>query len=162
LATISSYGAIVSNGIFTGSAGIPGVVWCGNPGANNVIVPGINPVVLNSNFSGTELIAGSQIDQNGKAPFNVHAQVDSTTLNAKILASAACPGGSQYKTTKWVLVDFVPQQFSALLQGFDSTHTLLTEAIYDCQLPMSVIQSLQYKQVGPAYNCTERIDQRVH
>ena len=160
-ATVSSYGAVVSNGQFVGTGSIPGIVWCGNPGANNKLAPGVNPVVLNSNFSGTQLIAGSQIDQNGKAPFNVHAQVDQTTLNAQILASAVCPGGGQNKGTNWVLVDFVPQKFSGLLQGFDSTGTLLTQSVYDCEMPWQVLQSLQYQQQYP-YTCTERLDQHVN
>ncbi len=160
LATISAYGATLSNGTFSGSGGMPGVVWCGNPGSNNV-VPGVNPVTLKSNFTGTEFVAPSQIDQNGKAPFNVHAKVDSTSLNGQILASLSCPGGNVNKSTNWVLVDFTPQQFSALLQGFDSTGTLLTQAIYDCQMPWQVLQSLSFHQQSP-YTCTERLDQRVH
>jgi hypothetical protein len=160
-ATIGSYGATVSNGAFTSSNGMPGIVWCGNPGPNNRIVPGVNPVVLNTSFVGTELIAGSQIDQNGKAPFNVHAQVDQGTLNAKILASAVCPGGNQKNNTNWVLVDFVPQQFSDLLQGYDSTGALLTQSVYDCQMSWDILKSLNFKQQYP-YTCTERLDQRVH
>src|SRR5258706_16116058 len=65
LATISAYGATLSNGTFTGPGGLPGVVWCVNPGSNHV-VPGVNPVTLRLTFSGPEFVDPSHIAQTAK------------------------------------------------------------------------------------------------
>ena len=48
IATIGGYGSAVSNNHFTTSGNIPGIVWCGNPGANNQVVRGVNPVTLDA------------------------------------------------------------------------------------------------------------------
>ncbi len=160
VATVGPYGATLVNGVFTGSGGLPGIVYCGNPGTNTKVVQGVNPVVEQGNFAGSELIASSQIDKNGKAPFNVHAQVNLASLNAQLAANLYCPGGNN-KNTNWTLVDFVPQQFSGLLQGFDGSNNLLTQAIYDCQISWSVLKTLQYQQQYP-YTCVERLSQRVN
>jgi hypothetical protein len=160
-ATIGTYGAALSNGGSSSSGNIPGIVWCSNPGTNNQVAPGVNPVTLAVNFSGNQFIASNQIDQNGKAPFNVHAEPEQSVLNTVLDANVLCPGGNPQQATNWILVDFVPQQFSALLQGYDSSGALLTQAVYDCQLPLNVLQSLTFHQQYP-YSCTERLDQRVH
>jgi hypothetical protein len=160
-ATIGAYGSALSNNSFATAGNIPGIVWCGNPGSNTQVAPGVNPVTLGVNFSGTQIIASNLIDQNGKAPFNVHAEAEQTVLNTVLDANALCPGGNTQQNTNWILVDFVPQQFSALLQGYDSAGALLTQAVYDCQMPWNVLQALTYHQQYP-YTCTERLDQRVH
>jgi len=158
-ATIGAFGAPIVNNTIGTTGNIPGIVWCQNQGGN--LSPGVNPVTLGVNFTGDQFIASSQIDQNGKAPFDVHAEPDGSVLNAVLNANALCPGGNANNGTNWTLVDFIPQKFSALLQGFDSTGALLTQAVYDCQIPLSVLQSLSFHQQYP-YTCTERIDQRVH
>lgn len=157
LATISSLGSRPnSTGGFTGGTGkMPGIIWCGNPGKNGEVAPGVNTVVLPENFSGTEFVTPDQIDKNGKAPFNVHATLSDAKLNSIFDPSVLCPNGN------WTVLDYVPQSFSALLQGFDSNGVLLTQAVYDCQMPWSTLLSLGFKQQSP-YTCTEVLDARVH
>lgn len=161
LATIGAYGTPLVNNAFSGTGNLPGIVYCGNPGTNNNPAPGINPVTLTTNFTGSQFIAGDQINQNGKANFDVHAKPDQNVMNTVIDASAVCPGGNANNPTNWVIIDFVPQQFAALLQGFDGAGNLLTQSVYDCQMPWAVLQSLQFQQQSP-YTCTERLDQRVN
>lgn len=158
-ATIGAYGAAIVNNAISTTGNIPGIVWCSNPGGN--VSPGVNPVTLSINFSGNQFIAASAIDQNGKAPFNVHAEPSQSVLNTILNANALCPGGNNQQNTNWILVDFIPQQFSALLQGYDSSGALLTQAVYDCQIDWGILQSLGYRQQHP-YTCTERLDQRVN
>jgi len=164
IATVGAYGSRPSGNLFTGGTTMPGIVWCGNPGAKNQVAPGVNPVFLTVNFSGVQLINGSQIDKNGKAPFNVRAGVSNSTLNSQFDASIVCPNPN------WVIVDFVPQKFSGLLRGYSgsaSTGTLLTQAVYDCEMPWSVLMSLKYNTATHSveqkpYTCTEVIDQRLN
>jgi hypothetical protein len=165
IATVGAYGSRPSGNQFTGGTTMPGIVWCGNPGAKNQVAPGVNPVYLTVNFAGVQLINGSQIDKNGKAPFNVRAVVGDSTLNSQFDAALVCPNSN------WVIVDFVPQKFSGLLRGYSGTSstglTLLTQSVYDCEMPWSVLQSLKYNTATHSveqkpYTCTEVIDQRVN
>ncbi|MCC7448085.1 MAG: hypothetical protein IT324_11755 [Anaerolineae bacterium] len=160
IATVGAYGSRPHGNLFYGGTSMPGIVWCGNPGAKNQIAQGVNPVILTINFSGTELIAGTAIDKNGKAPFNVHAAVDSNTLNAQFNPAVLCPNKN------WKIVDFVPSKFTGLLRGYSGDPsaggTLLTQAVYDCKFPDNFdIRTLKYKE-QKAYDCTEVIDQRVN
>jgi hypothetical protein len=153
--TVAAYGTPLVNNAYTSSGNIPGIVFCGNPGANNNPAPGVNPVVFTANFTGNEFIDSTQIDKNGKAPFNAHAKPDQAVLNTVFNSAVLCPNPN------WVIIDFVPQQFSGLLQGFDGSGNLLTQSVYDCQIPQSVLATLTYQQQSQ-YTCTERIDQRVN
>jgi hypothetical protein len=147
-ATIGAYGAAVVNGsLATGN--ISGIAWCQNQGGN--LAPGANSVSINTNFSATQYIGSDQIDQNGQAPFNVHAEASPSLISP----AAACPNSN------WAVVDFIPQAFTGMLQGYDASGQLLTRSVYDCQISWSVLQSLGYHQQS-AYTCTERLDQRVN
>jgi hypothetical protein len=152
-ATIGAYGAAVVNNQLATGGSIAGIVWCQNQGGN--VAPGVNSVNFTVNFSGSQYIGGSQIDENGKANFGVHAEPSPALLNTVISAAAVCPNAN------WTVVDFIPQSFTGLLQGFDSTGALLTQSVYDCSISWSTLNSLGYRQQSP-YTCTERVDQRVN
>src|SRR5689334_15459513 len=147
-------------------ANTPGIVFCQNVDYPNVVVQGTKFVNLTVNFTGNAFIPPSAINNKGEAQFQIHSQVDVTTLNHQFNASDVCPSsmpeGSDHEddmpeTPHWTIVDFVARQFSASLQAFDSKGHILTQAVFDCQLPADKLKKLKFHEFKE-YSCSVRFN----
>lgn len=101
-----------------------GLAWCGNPGANAFIVPGINPVIMTAD----DFIGAGDINRNGKAAVHLVANADPAT-------SGICPND------KW-LVDYIPGTFNAFVQAVlaDNPSVVVTQAHwFGCTTDLSTL-----------------------